>query len=498
MGDTNRVALRAVIEATLGTTPASPDFQNICHTGVPMNARPITVQSENICGGGTRGVKDLALLGFEIGEGFSFEFHFGAHDLLYESLFQSAWQLRNRRLNTESSDNVNRPAAAQITDVDAGTDTFTVSSGTAFAANQLVFARGFTNAGNNGLHLATGGSATTLVAAGSTTVDETPPTTAELHNVGQVGASGDIEAVTSGGNALTSTVLDFTTLGLAVGQWIKVGGTAVGFKFANIAANNGFCRISVIAANRLSFDVVPTGWAADNGASVLLMLFFGDYIRDGSTKKGITFEKAYQDLTSPVYEYFAGCQLDTYELGGEAQAKLTGRAAVVGQSFTAATTTRFASASTIEDNGFSVLHTGSRVARIGEGGAALASPNFVRQANFQIGDNLRRSPAWSVQGAAKVGAGDFAVSGSLRTYFENETLLAKVQNNTESSIDAAWRDDESQVLLFDVPRLKYESGAPDVPGRNEDVTLPLTFRGLEHETLGYTMHAQRFFYAPAS
>ena len=48
---------------------------------------------------------------------------------------------------------------------------------------------------------------------------------------------------TAGGNGLQSTELDFTTLSLAPGRWVKVGdGDNAGHSLAS-AADNGFCRI---------------------------------------------------------------------------------------------------------------------------------------------------------------------------------------------------------------------------------------------------------------
>ena len=73
--------------------------------------------------------------------------------------------------------------------------------------------------------------------------------------VGFQAASGDITATATG---LGSTSLDFTTLGLAVGQWIKIGGSATADKFAT-AALNSTARITAIAATALTLDHLPHG-----------------------------------------------------------------------------------------------------------------------------------------------------------------------------------------------------------------------------------------------
>ncbi|TGV23899.1 hypothetical protein EN811_31160, partial [bacterium M00.F.Ca.ET.168.01.1.1] len=89
---------------------------------------------------------------------------------------------------------------------------------------------------------------------GSGITDEAAPAAAaRMKVVGFQGSSGDITATSTG---IGSTTLDFTTLGLTVGQWIKIGGIAAGEQFAT-AALNTFARITAIAANALTLDNLP-------------------------------------------------------------------------------------------------------------------------------------------------------------------------------------------------------------------------------------------------
>jgi hypothetical protein len=105
----------------------------------------------------------------------------------------------------------------------------------------------------------------TVVGAGAGTVNEpAPPAGARLKVIGCQGVAADIAAVIAPANRLTSTTLNWTTLGLAVGMWVKIGGTAAGTKFAT-ATNNGWARISAITSTYIEFDSVPTGWVADAG-----------------------------------------------------------------------------------------------------------------------------------------------------------------------------------------------------------------------------------------
>src|SRR3546814_16914248 len=60
------------------------------------------------------------------------------------------------------------------------------------------------------------------------------------------------DLVDADGN-LISTALDFTTLGIAVGQVIHVGGIDVANQFFE-TENTGFARVRIVAANKLTLD----------------------------------------------------------------------------------------------------------------------------------------------------------------------------------------------------------------------------------------------------
>ena len=110
---------------------------------------------------------------------------------------------------------------------DVTTTGFTVVSGGDIDADVIFVTRGFVNAENNGRFLSTvvasPNVATEFEADSQGTVVEAVSGYDVLLEVAGIrGASGDITVDASGN--LTSTVLDFTTLGLTAGQMIHVGG----------------------------------------------------------------------------------------------------------------------------------------------------------------------------------------------------------------------------------------------------------------------------------
>ncbi len=487
MSDSNRVAVGIVAESTFGTTPATPAFTALRLTRPGLSYTPRTVVSDEARA--DRQVTDLVLVGAEAAGDLGFELSYGSLDTMIEAAMCSTWVNKPIIVNTVADTEI-----GQVTD---SSDTFTVASGgTAFKAGMLARTTGFTNAGNNLIFRVGSSTGTTIVGPSLSLTDEAaPPLGAQIQAIGFQGASGDIEAKTVGGNQLFSTVLDFTTLGIVAGEWLKVGGTASGDKFAGTAANNDWVRVQSVADHVILLDVVPSGWTADDGSGKTIKVFWGDYIRNGTTKKSYTIERRYLDHSPVDYEYFRGMTFDSiaFEIG--TQAIIRGTARLMGKDQTA-DTSRFSGATDVPAATNSVYNSSSNVGRLGEGGSAVDGPNYVLNASITFANNVRAQPAVGFIGATGVGLGEVTTTGQLSTYFGNLTLANKVINNTASSYDIRFtRADESgHTILIDLPRTKYSNGAVNVPGKNSDVTLPLQFQAIMHPTLGYTNHIQRFAY----
>jgi hypothetical protein len=107
------------------------------------------------------------------------------------------------------------------------------------------------------------------------------------------------------------------------GEWVKVGdGDNAGCSFAT-AANNGFCRVSAVAAHKVTFDRVPSGWAADAGTGKTISVFTGDFLTNASTKRSNTIERQYLDHSPVTYEYMRGMTLNTLQIEAKQQAIAT-------------------------------------------------------------------------------------------------------------------------------------------------------------------------------
>jgi hypothetical protein len=486
MSDTNRVAIRATKEGTFGVVPTTPDLYQLAIAGAPNLAfAPETVVSELLRD--DRQIDDLALVGGEASGDINSELAFRVHDLLLEGAFFNPFQERVHRTNDAAATQITAATATAFTVTDEG-DTVTV--------NDILRGEGFNVAGNNAYHIVDGVPTNTSFTTVTAEVEATPPSGAQLHVVGHRATASDI-AATATPDTLTSSTLDFTTLGLEAGDWIKLDG------FSTDTDNNDYVRCLSIAANLITLDVVPTGWGADSGSGDTVDIYLGERLKNGTTFYSYTLEETFSDHSPVTYQYFRGMVVDGLSLTAASQSIVTltttfsGKDAVLSDSNNpttefSVTSGRVTGAVDVDYGSLQVLNSSSNVGRIARGGTAITGSNFVLEATVEIANNLRQLPAVGFIGAVDIGVGEFGVTGNLNTYFDDATLAQSVLDNTETSYDMRFEDASEHAILIDAPRIKFSEGAPEVPGKNQDVTINLAYQAIRYATFGYTLKWMRF------
>jgi hypothetical protein len=480
MADSNRLRLAYVEETTLGTTPGSPAMRTIRATGESLNHDIQTTESKEIRS--DRQTADLMQVGAANSGALNFELSFPAvrtwlADFLRYALFASSW--------SSQPETYNATADSSITDAGTAADTYAVASGgTAYKAAHLVRASGFTNAANNQLFRVASSTGTTVVGSSlSLTAETAPPSGARLKVVGFEGASGDIQATSTG---LASTALDFTTLGLVAGQWLKIGGATAGQAFGTLA-NNDWARIVSVAAQAIQLDHRPSGWATDNGSGKTLRVFFGDVLRNGTTKRGVTLEKGFLDLATPEYLAYRGMVIAQMSLQVGSKEVVTGSFSFMGLSH-AASTTQLGTPEAVGTAG--VMTASANVGRIAEGGAALGTPNFVKSVSVELQNNLREIDAVGTLGLVDVGVGKLGLTGKMSTYFGSTALYQKYLGGTETSLVLRLQKN-AQAIVVTLPRIKFEKGTVTAQGENQDVMAELDFRALRDASTDSTIQIDR-------
>ena len=512
MSDTNRVAIRALKESTYGVVPngaGNLDFLELQITNSSVGFAPSTTVSEKLRS--DRQIDDLPLVGGEASGDIGSELSFAGHDLLLEGALFSTFQDRGRRLNDEST------SGTQISAAVASSDAFTVTDeSNTILADDIVRAEGFTDAANNGFFVADTGSsntswimATDYAGVAAALADETPGTGARLTVVGHRTANGDVDATaaSAGVATITSAASGFGTLGLEAGDWIKLAG--FGETTPAAVANNTFVRVTVVSNATLTLDNLPTDWTAETlGGSDAVDIFLGERLKNGTTLQTYVLEEEFADHSPVTYQYFRGMAVDGLSVSASPQSIVTmgytfsGKDGFFSDNSTPATAAqlpggvtsgRATAAVTYTTQGeIPVMNSSSNVGRISRGGSAISGANFVLEASVEIANNIRQLNAVGFLGAVDVGIGEFSVSGTLNTYFDDASLARDVIANTDSSFSLQFDDGDDHNVVIDVPRIKFSDGMPDLSGKNADVTLSLSYQAIRETTFDNTLRWMRF------
>ena len=504
--DSNITGLRLAEEASLGVLPGSPVWVPYePNSYSDFGGNPTTTPRNPINAGRQRKkgpVTDLEATG-------------GWENDLTQTNLQSLLQavfFADMRRKSEFGD-----GSGVITAVAAADDSFAGTSiNTNYAAGDLLFASGFTNAANNGLKTVASVSAGKVLVSEALTEEASPPAAAKITTVGFQGAVGDIDVAASGAYpTLTSTTLDFTTLGLIPGEWIYVGGDAAGTKFTT-AANNGFARVRAVAANVLTLDKTQLTMVTEANTTATIQLFFGRVLKNevGSLIKRRSYH-AERTLGAPddsaptdiQAEYVKGWIPGEFTLkipsAGKVMCDISGMGTDVEHVDAATGVKAGTRPALVEADAFNTSSDFSRI-KMAIHSTTSSVPTalfaFVEELNLTINNNLSGNKAVGVLGNFEVTAGTFEISGDVTAYFANVAALAAVRANSDVTLDVHMVRDNAGISL-DMPLFTLGNGRPDVV-QDQAIKLPLNMdaatAALIDPNLDYTLLMMFWDYLPSA
>lgn len=384
-----------------------------------------------------------------------------------------------------------------------------------FKTGDLVFASGFSVPAINEKVFAAGaaGSATavTTEAAGALGNEASPPSTARIDVVGVEFATADAAmSYVSGVASLTTTVYDFTTnTNLFAGQWVFLGGDAVGNRFAN---NVGYARIKTVAAKSLTFDECTWQPVTEAGTGKDIRMFIPITVKNENDstlikKKTYNVERTLGLSSEGLVqaEYLEGA------IPNELTVTIpTGDKVMADLGFVATRTTeRLGLTSPVSD----VRKTGTRVAspkqralntstdvyRLRMSLYSEANPYltplfaYVTEATFKINNNANPHKAVGILGALDTTPGTFEVTGTATAYFVSPVAKRAMRALSDVSINFIIARDNAGTIL-DIPLVTITGGEISVE-KDTPVTIPLEASGAEN-ALGYTASYSEFMYLP--
>lgn len=386
------------------------------------------------------------------------------------------------------------------------TTAYTVPAGGALQQNTLVYARGFVNAANNGLFAVGASSNSTTVTVAAGVAESVSGYVATLEVAGFRGASGDIQLDGSGN--LISTVADFTTMGLNVGQWIWVGGTiGSGHDFAT-AAYRGFAKIAAIVANKLT--LARRAWtvgSADTGTGKTIDLYFGRWARNvafGATdylEQDYAMELQLPQLsagTTDMFSYSLGNLCNQVEITAPAQNLVSVVTSFIGTTIGVPTTSR----STGWSGGAASLGVTRFNSTSGEPYLVLQDQsenvisNDIDNWKLTLMNHVTPQKQQGFLGTKRAVTGKIEVGLDMMVYLTQPDAMIACFNNTTLTFGAGLRNNDFGIF-FDIPSLKCTDAPPKFPG-NGPVSLDLKSSAFRDATSNITLGISLFPFLPTA
>lgn len=364
------------------------------------------------------------------------------------------------------------------------------SGGAVWKAGDILFAKNFSIAANNGMKNVTGTPTGTSIVVAETLADEST-SAGIISKVGFKFGSAEV-TITNSGSAFpvltrVSGSKDLTTLGLVPGEWVWIGGDASSDRFAN-AANTGFARVYSVTATVITFDKTMATFVTDAGTGKTVRLYFGRVLKNeiGSliVRKPVQYELSLgaPDDSQPSQiqgEYVLGAIPNQITFNIPTAAKVTADLTYVAADSTTvdgATGLKSGTRPALVDS--DAFNTSSDVTRLrlsqisATDGYPTSLFAFIETMTIVINNNIIPNKAVGVLGAFDMTAGTFDVSGSITAYFADVAAVAAIKANANISLDAHLVKNNTGISI-DIPLVTLGDGRPKVE-QDKAITLPLT------------------------
>ncbi len=416
---------------------------------------------------------------------------------------------------------VNFDVTQTTTAVDGTLNDYTVASLSAAVADKLefsagefatlIFARGHTNAANNGLkELDTDvvAAATAISVTDTGLVAETPPANAQIELAGLrfLDATTDLTFAFSG-TTITLTVgagiigFDWNDFGLTPGQAVHLGsddGTnTIQNAFQNLAANDQFGEATLVSLTPtiLTLDGAATALQNDSPTiPAIIDVMFGTFVRNVPSdsveflERTHHFEESFPNLDTggnDKFQYAKGNTLNTMALALPLTDKASMTLAFIGTDTdnpVVEGSRKTGASAAVAPNATAAYNTSAdfarlRIAQIDETGLT----SDFKSVTITLGQNVSPEKVLAQLGAKFINTGNFIVDVEAQILFTESAVIDAIRGNTTVTMFFGIINDDA-AIYFDIPSMTLGGGGRDFP-LNETVLLNLTTQAFEDDVL---------------
>ena len=211
-----------------------------------------------------------------------------------------------------------------------------------------------------------------------------------------------------------------------------------------------------------------------------------DRLVNSVTRQSFSIMRHFSDMqaVNKPYHLFNGCEVNSWNLKVDADAKATTSFSFIGKGMSASSSQP--SSSTYNDaTTTSILDsfTGS----ILEGGVSYANISAI---DLTVENGLEPRFVLFSDETILPNVGDCNVTGTMTAYFEDSTLIDKFINEISSSLEFEMIDLSGKKLKITLPKIKYNGGQPDVSGKGA-IVLSIPFQAMLDPVTGSTIMIDR-------
>lgn len=499
---TNNVGLQYAIESSIGTLPGSPNWRRLEPNNISGYGPTITTVARRPISP-LRGRKKGTVTNLESAVEFDADLTMDAFTDFAEGFVFA--EFANREFDLRGTGGVVPPVVATSTTFTIAAASATLGSKAQFSSSQyatMLWARGYSNAANNGLHVLTADLAatgTTITCGGSSLVAETPPTSASLQICGvRVLNDADLTLTVSGSTATLvsgAAISNWATLGILAGMYIHIGsanastGAVQNGLGSGGTTSYGFARVTSVSGATLNLDKLsPTLSTAVGPASASQDVLFGRFLRNVSVdadaddnrylERSFQFEASYPDLGgvgTDQYEYAIGNFANELTLDIPLADKATVTFGFVGTNTDNITSSRKTNAaSAVSPLRTTAVNTSSNIASLTTNLISSASDVCFKSLTFSLNNNVTPEQCLGVLGASYVNTGLFEVNLEGQALFTTAAIPNAVKNNTTVTFAAIVKNEDGAIAL-DIPSLTFGGGDREFP---VDASVLINLTGL--------------------
>lgn len=519
--NTNNTSLRFAIESSVGVLPGSPlwriaEFDTIGAYGAQITTtvrRPISQD---------RGRKKGTVTDLDSSVEFETDLTMDAFTDFAEGFVFS--EFVNVEFDLKSSTGTLPPPVATTSTWTIDSASATLAGKVQFSGGQfatLVYAKGYSNAANNGIKpitadLAAAGTAITVAA---TLVVEVPPTNASLQVCGvRVLNDADLTLTVTGSTATlvsAAAITNWGSFGIKKGMFIYIGsatslGAVQNALGAGGTASYGYARVTAdstsgtLLLDKLDDTLVTAAGAATFAQDILFGRFLRDVPVTADTADNRYLERTYQHEVS--YPDLGGVGVDEYEyaIGNfvnevSFNLPLTDKATLsygfIGTNSDDITPTRKTGASAaISPLRTTAFNTSSDIASITTDVVSSASEICFKSLTVTLRNNVSPEKCLGTLGARFVNSGVFEVNLEGQMLFTNKAIVNAIKNNTTVTF-LSIIDNEDGAIALDIPEMTLGDGGREFPV-DQSVLVNITGQSFTSSNYGFNVGISVFPIVP--